>query len=209
VRLDRNKTDDPRAWALDAGIAEALRTYKKHFRAEAEPTDLVFQDAQGRPHTKFGAAELLRGHVKAIGLETERPELSESTAQRKRIRVHDLRGTFVTVSLANGKSESWISDRTGHHSSAMIKKYKRVARSIPRTRRRHTDAARRRVARTSGSDRWALRRGPGQNLAQRSDSQQKTQRPQGDSNPCYSLERAVSWAGLDDGDLKQGRGKIV
>jgi hypothetical protein len=25
-------------------------------------------------------------------------------------------------------------------------------------------------------------------------------RPQGDSNPCYSLERAVSWAGLDDGD---------
>ncbi len=26
-------------------------------------------------------------------------------------------------------------------------------------------------------------------------------RPQRDSNPCYSLERAVSWAGLDDGDL--------
>ena len=26
-------------------------------------------------------------------------------------------------------------------------------------------------------------------------------RPQGDSNPCYSLERAVSWAGLDDGDV--------
>src|SRR6478735_531999 len=25
-------------------------------------------------------------------------------------------------------------------------------------------------------------------------------RPQGDSNPCYSLERAVSWAWLDDGD---------
>ncbi len=36
-----------------------------------------------------------------------------------------------------------------------------------------------------------------------------TLRPQGDSNPCYSLERAVSWAGLDDGDLLQGRGKIV
>jgi len=25
-------------------------------------------------------------------------------------------------------------------------------------------------------------------------------RPQGDSNPCYRRERAVSWAGLDDGD---------
>ena len=28
----------------------------------------------------------------------------------------------------------------------------------------------------------------------------QTKRPQRDSNPCYSLERAVSWAGLDDGD---------
>jgi hypothetical protein len=28
----------------------------------------------------------------------------------------------------------------------------------------------------------------------------QTERPQRDSNPCYSLERAVSWAGLDDGD---------
>ena len=33
-------------------------------------------------------------------------------------------------------------------------------------------------------------------------------RPQRDSNSCYSLERAVSWAGLDDGDLKAAR-KVV
>ncbi len=26
-------------------------------------------------------------------------------------------------------------------------------------------------------------------------------RPQGDSNPRYRRERAVSWAGLDDGDV--------
>jgi hypothetical protein len=44
--------------------------------------------------------------------------------------VHDLRGTFVTVSLANGKSESWISDRTGHRSSVMIARYKRTARTF-------------------------------------------------------------------------------
>ncbi len=30
------------------------------------------------------------------------------------------------------------------------------------------------------------------------------QRPQRDSNPCYSLERAVSWAGLDDRDQLSG-----
>lgn len=30
-------------------------------------------------------------------------------------------------------------------------------------------------------------------------------RPQRDSNPRYSLERAVSWAGLDDGDPERRR----
>lgn len=34
----------------------------------------------------------------------------------------------MTVSLANGKSESWIADRTGHKSSQMINRYKRIAR---------------------------------------------------------------------------------
>ena len=46
------------------------------------------------------------------------------------MRVHDLRGTFVTLSLANGKSEAWISDRTGHKSSTMINRYKRTARTF-------------------------------------------------------------------------------
>jgi hypothetical protein len=29
------------------------------------------------------------------------------------MRVHDLRGTFVTLALADGKSESWVADRAG------------------------------------------------------------------------------------------------
>jgi integrase len=130
VRLDKNKTDDPRAWALDVGTAEALRLYRERFRADAEATALVFVDPTGKPHTKFGAAALLRSHLKAVGLEQERPELFESTPERRRIRVHDLRGTFVTIALANGRSEAWISDRTGHRSSAMIAKYKRTSRTF-------------------------------------------------------------------------------
>jgi integrase len=59
------------------------------------------------------------------------------------IRVHDLRGTFVTVSLANGKSESWISDRTGHRSSLMIARYKRMARTLDELHAGETRAARR------------------------------------------------------------------
>lgn len=46
------------------------------------------------------------------------------------IRVHDLRATFVTVSLATGRTETWVADRTGHTSSVMINRYRRAARSL-------------------------------------------------------------------------------
>jgi integrase len=32
VRLDENKTDDPRAWSLDAGVAAALGIWRSRFR---------------------------------------------------------------------------------------------------------------------------------------------------------------------------------
>jgi hypothetical protein len=35
-----------------------------------------------------------------------------------------------SVALANGRSEAWIGDRTGHRSSAMIAKYKRTVRTL-------------------------------------------------------------------------------
>jgi hypothetical protein len=51
------------------------------------------------------------------------------TKGRQRIRAHDLRATFVTISLATGKTETWISDRTGHRSHAMIETYRRRSRT--------------------------------------------------------------------------------
>lgn len=130
IRLDKNKTDDPRAWALDKGTAAALRTYRERYRSDAQLGDRVFLDPDGRPHTQYGMAELLRAHLEAIGLKAERPELFESTETRRRMRVHDLRGTFVTVALANNRTEAWISDRTGHRSSVMLNVYKRTARNF-------------------------------------------------------------------------------
>jgi hypothetical protein len=35
---------------------------------------------------------------------------------------------FVTIALANGKTETWIADRTGHRSRLMINTYRRQAR---------------------------------------------------------------------------------
>jgi integrase len=130
VRLDKNKTDDPRAWALNAGTTAALRIYRTHFCSSSAPNALVFVTPGGAAHSKYGLADTLRSHLERIGLKVERPELFTTTGERQRIRVHDLRGTFVTIALANGRSESWIADRTGHRSSMMINRYKRTARSF-------------------------------------------------------------------------------
>ena len=35
VRLDKNKTDDPRAWALNPSVAAALRLYRDKYRPQA------------------------------------------------------------------------------------------------------------------------------------------------------------------------------
>jgi integrase len=117
VTLDENKTDDPRAWALSAGVKEALSAFK---RANASPEALVFTIDEPR------AAQTFRDDLREA--KVDRPELFSETASRKQIRVHDLRATFVTLSLANGKTEAWVADRTGHKSSAMINKYRRQAR---------------------------------------------------------------------------------
>jgi len=72
-------------------------------------------------------AEQLRADLKRAGV--KRAELFEKTETRRPIRLHDLRASFVTVSLANGKTEAWVSDRTGHRSSEMLNRYRRAART--------------------------------------------------------------------------------
>jgi len=60
----------------------------------------------------------------------DRAALYAKTATRQPLRAHDLRATFITVRLANGQSEAWVADRTGHKTSAMINRYRRAARSL-------------------------------------------------------------------------------
>jgi hypothetical protein len=40
--------------------------------------------------------------------------------RRLKLRVHDLRGAFVTYALANGRTETWVMDRTGDRSSFTV-----------------------------------------------------------------------------------------
>ncbi len=126
VRLDENKTDDPRAWALDPGVVRALAAWRK-ITPNPEPTQLVFVQENGASFRGVHHSTVFRNiHLKAAGV--DRAELFERGKNRLRIRVHDLRATFVTLGLANGQTETWVSDRTGHKSTLMISRYRRAAR---------------------------------------------------------------------------------
>ncbi len=133
LRLDKNKSFDPRAWSLSPDVVRTLAWWKK--RNGGEPTDYVIgmdlhQGAKwlkGKPAITRTYHKADVGDLRRAGV--TRAELFERTPTRQPIRLHDLRATFVTISLANGKSETWVSDRTGHRSSQMISTYTRQART--------------------------------------------------------------------------------
>ncbi|XXY44986.1 tyrosine-type recombinase/integrase [Sorangium sp. So ce269] len=124
VVLDENKTDDPRAWALSPDVVRALRKW----RDICPDKERVFVGKWGNALPGHNGAMNFREHLRRAGI--DRPELFETTATRLNIRLHDTRATFITIKLANGRTETWISDRTGHSSSDQIHNYKRAARKV-------------------------------------------------------------------------------
>jgi integrase len=125
VSLDKNKTDDARTWALDVGVVRALSAWTE--LRGCQKGDLVFTDESRRPHETDKLAERLRAHL--VIAKVTRDELHTNGTNKRQLRAHDLRGTFITLSLANDRSETWVADRTGHKSSIMINRYRRSARS--------------------------------------------------------------------------------
>jgi integrase len=121
IRLDRNKTKRPRTWKLATDCLRALRYWGKVSRRGQGAT--VFHDT-----IKLTAAaacfrsDLLLAKVDRADLHAAR------TAERNPMRVHDLRATFITLALANGRTETWVMDRTGHTTSSMLNAYRRQAR---------------------------------------------------------------------------------
>ncbi len=116
VRLDENKTDDSRAFALDPGTHEALKKWGE-LRGK---TGRVFEIADAGHLASDFRAHLVLAKV-------DRPELFERSPARRPIRVHDLRATFVTVALASGQTEGFVTGKTGHRSSSEVSNYRRLA----------------------------------------------------------------------------------
>jgi hypothetical protein len=99
----------------------------KKLTPKPEATSRVFVESNGATFEGVHHATVFRKvYLKAAKI--ERPELFERGKNRLPVRVHDLRATFVTLALANGRTESWVSDRTGHKSTLMISRYRRTAR---------------------------------------------------------------------------------
>jgi len=73
-------------------------------------------------------AERLRLALKAAGV--TRPKLFEQSEDRLRFRAHDLRSTFVTLALADGRTDDWVRQRTGHMSAEMIDHYRQNAETV-------------------------------------------------------------------------------
>lgn len=125
IALDENKTGDPRDWDMDPGVCRALASWKERYQPDAKPDDLVFAE-HGVTINLGHLAEQLRRDLRRAGVTREK--LFEKSASRQPIRAHDLRATFITTALATGKTETWVMDRTGHTTSAMLSRYRRKAR---------------------------------------------------------------------------------
>ncbi|APU89272.1 integrase-like protein [Virus Rctr16k] len=125
VRLDANKTDDPRAWKLGDDVTRAFERWR--VLCGSPEAGRVFVHPDGRRLVTSHLAERLRAALTEA--KVTRPELFERSRTRMPMRVHDLRATFVTLALANGRTETWVADRTGHRSSQMINRYRRAART--------------------------------------------------------------------------------
>lgn len=112
----RNKTGDDRTWALAPGVARALGAW----RAMHPKNPLII----GEMHD---LAQHVRADLEAAGV--TRSALLSRSGRARWFGVHCFRATFVTLSLAAGKTETWVQDRTGHKSTTMINAYRRAARN--------------------------------------------------------------------------------
>lgn len=107
-------------WDLRPGTLAALLEHKRLHPKSRGPFDWL------EPAWKHQAAKILRKHLMRVGADDE--QLHKSKGRFRKLRAHDLRATFIVFAKLEGRSESWIMDRTGHHSSEMIQRYDRLAR---------------------------------------------------------------------------------
>jgi integrase len=125
IALDENKTDHPRWWKLSPGTARVLKRWQELRGAGAN--DLVFADESGAGFDIDHMAGRLRGYLKRA--ELTRADLYSTSPLKRAFGVHCFRRSFVTRSLALGRNEDWVRQRTGHTSDELLG-YRQAAKSL-------------------------------------------------------------------------------
>jgi len=185
-------------------IHASLKPHLEALHKEANGKGRVVQNDHDNKEATHGMPPLedlaatLRRHLKRA--KVERADLHDQRPGTKVMTFYDLRATGITWEALAGTEPLAIMQRAGHKNLSTTQIYIREAETLgisagkpfPLVPSSLLDASP--TGPGSGPSSGPGGDEPAENLLD-------LQRPQGDSNPCYSLERAVSWAGLDDGDV--------
>lgn len=118
------KTKRSRYWKLDDDVLEALTL--RHASLQPKPTERVFRTPRGKMIDKRLLKRRFHDDLRAAGV-TRRAVFSAEPGSYA-LRIHDLRGSFVTLARAMGQPDRWTMDRSGHESVASFELYDRVLR---------------------------------------------------------------------------------
>lgn len=126
-----SKTDLAQIFAqsdeLNPGVASVMVLLRRYHDLLGRPSgdSLIITDLQCK---KNGEAKALREDLRAARV--TRALLFAEDAKVEPLRFHDLRATFVTWAKRAGKGDGWITDRTGHLTPELVKRYARGARML-------------------------------------------------------------------------------
>ena len=116
-----SKTGLPQIFEISADLVLLLtRWYERRGRPSLSAP--IVPDLECRPGRE---AETLRADLEAAGV--DRSILFSKAQNVEALRFHDMRSTMVTWARRAGKGHGWISDRTGHMTEEMMRRYDRVA----------------------------------------------------------------------------------
>ena len=126
IQLDKNKTDHARWWKADPGVVDAFRAWHE-LRGKPTGGALVFVTAKGEGLETERMAETIRVHLERA--DVKRARLFAKGKNTVRFGTHGFRHSFTTRSLAGGKTDDWVRQRTGHRSTELLT-YREAARSL-------------------------------------------------------------------------------
>jgi integrase len=121
-----SKTGLPQLFEIPADLLDLLRLWHAYQGRPAKGARVVggLDIDVRREHE----ATVLRADLEAAKM--TRHTVDAPTANVQPLRFHDLRATFVTWSMRQGRGDGWISDRTGHLTPEMRGRYARAARVL-------------------------------------------------------------------------------